>query len=47
MKILQLNIWGGRLGTQIIDLLNREKADIVCFQEAVEIPGGQSFWLMM
>lgn len=43
MKILQLNIWGGRLGKQIIELLEREQADVVCFQEAVNIPGGEGF----
>jgi len=43
MKILQLNAWGGRLGNQIIELLQREDADIVCLQEAIEVPGGRSF----
>lgn len=43
MKILQLNIWGGRLGKQIIDLLEREQPDVVCFQEATQIPGGHAF----
>ncbi len=38
MKILQLNIWGGKLGKQIIDLLAQEKPDIVCFQEAIVLP---------
>lgn len=38
MKILQLNIWGGKLGKQIIELLEREKPDIVCFQEAIVFP---------
>lgn len=43
MKILQLNIWGGKLGTQVTELLNREQADIVCLQEAVRFEGGRSF----
>ena len=43
MKVIQLNTWGGRLGKQIIGLLTREKADIVCVQEAIEMPGGDSF----
>lgn len=43
MKIIQLNTWGGRLGKQIIELLLREEADIVCLQEAIEMPGGYSF----
>jgi endonuclease/exonuclease/phosphatase family metal-dependent hydrolase len=38
MKILQLNIWGGKLGKQIIELIGREKPDIVCFQEAIVLP---------
>lgn len=45
MKILQLNIWGGKLGKQIIDLLQREQADVVCFQEAIALPGGRTFLL--
>lgn len=38
MKILQLNIWGGKLGKQIIELLEKEQPDIVCFQEVVKLP---------
>lgn len=38
MKILQLNIWGGKLGKQIIDLIEREKPDVVCLQEAIVLP---------
>lgn len=36
-------MWGGRLGKQIIELLLREDADIICLQEAIVIPGGNSF----
>lgn len=43
MKILQLNIWGGRLEKQIVDLLKREQPDLVCLQEVVYLPGGSSF----
>jgi endonuclease/exonuclease/phosphatase family metal-dependent hydrolase len=43
MKILQLNVWGGRLGKQIVDLLKKEDADVVCLQEAIEMPGSESF----
>lgn len=39
MKLLQANIWGGRLGHQIVDLLKEESADIVCLQEVVSAPG--------
>ena len=44
MTILQLNIWGGRLGKQIVDLLKREDADVVCLQEVIEVPGGDTFF---
>jgi len=45
MKILQLNIWGGKLGKQIIELLERERPDVVCFQEAVELEGERTFFI--
>lgn len=38
MKILQLNIWGGKLGKQILEILEHEKPDVVCFQEAIMFP---------
>ena len=38
MKILQLNVWGGKLGKQTIEVLKREEPDIACFQEAVVFP---------
>lgn len=44
MKILQLNIWGGKLDKQIVSLLEREQADIVCLQEVVSVPGGSTFF---
>ena len=44
MKILQLNIWGGRLGRNISNMLAREAADILCLQEVVSVPGGGSFF---
>ena len=43
MKILQLNAWGGKLGAQIVSLLQREQADMVCLQEVIRFPGGRSF----
>lgn len=43
MKILQLNTWGGRLGSQIKSVINREQPDVVCFQEAINIDGGNGF----
>jgi endonuclease/exonuclease/phosphatase family metal-dependent hydrolase len=39
MKLLQLNEWGGRLEKQVVELLKKEDADIVCLQEAVDAPG--------
>lgn len=39
MKIIQLNIWGGKLGQQIIDFLNEEKPDFVCMQEVNDLKG--------
>jgi len=44
MKILQLNIWGGRLGSQIIELINKEKPDMVCLQEVIDIKGEGGFF---
>jgi endonuclease/exonuclease/phosphatase family metal-dependent hydrolase len=43
VKILQLNIWGGRIGKRVVDLLKHEQADVVCLQEAIEVVGGDSF----
>lgn len=40
MKILQLNCWSARLEKQVIDLINKEKPDIICLQEAVSLEGG-------
>jgi len=39
MKIIQLNIWGGKLGQQIIDFLNDQKPDFVCMQEVNDLKG--------
>jgi endonuclease/exonuclease/phosphatase family metal-dependent hydrolase len=39
MKIVQLNIWGGKLGRQIIDFLVHEKPDFVCMQEVNDLKG--------
>ncbi|MFM2374616.1 MAG: hypothetical protein RLZZ234_611 [Candidatus Parcubacteria bacterium] len=45
MKILQLNIWGGKLGKQVIELIQREKPDVVCLQEAVVFPGNENLFI--
>ncbi len=39
MKILQLNIWNGRLLKNIIELIETEKPDILCLQEVVSFDG--------
>lgn len=44
MKILQINIWGGKLDRNLRSFLQREKADILCLQEVVKLPGGYSFF---
>ena len=38
MKILQLNIWGGKLGKKIKELTIEEQPDVLCFQEVVRLP---------
>lgn len=43
MKVIQLNIWGGKLGLQIIDFLKTEKPDIVCLQEVNDLPGRSGY----
>lgn len=39
MKLIQLNAWGGRLEYSLLDFLKAEKPDILCLQEAIELPG--------
>ncbi len=39
---MQLNVWGGRLGKQIQNLIDQEKPDVICLQEAVSIKGGSN-----
>lgn len=39
MKLVQLNIWGGRLGNQIVELLRQEAPDLVCLQETINVDG--------
>ncbi len=43
MKLVQINIWQGKLGKQIIDLLNDEKPDFVCMQEVNDLKGGSGY----
>jgi endonuclease/exonuclease/phosphatase family metal-dependent hydrolase len=37
LKLLQLNCWGGKLGTQLCRLIEAEQPDIVCLQEATDL----------
>ncbi len=39
MKLVQLNIWGGKLQYQIPDFLNQQLPDIVCMQEVCDLKG--------
>ncbi len=45
MKIIQLNIWQGKLGAQIIDFLKNEKPDFVCMQEVNDLNGRSGYKL--
>lgn len=46
MKVLQLNIWNGKLDKQISALLKREDADVLCLQEVVYVAGGRSYFFL-
>ena len=39
---MQLNVWGGRLGKQIQNLIDQEKPDVICLQESVSMKGGSN-----
>ena len=43
MKIIQLNIWGGKLGQQVINFLKAENPDIVCLQEVNDLKGRSGY----
>jgi endonuclease/exonuclease/phosphatase family metal-dependent hydrolase len=43
LKIIQLNIWGGKLGHRIIDFLQAESPDIVCMQEVNDLKGRSGY----
>lgn len=43
MKIIQLNIWQGKLGKPIVDFLNAEKPDFVCMQEVNDLKGRSGY----
>lgn len=39
MRLVQVNIWCGKLGFPLIDFLNAQQPDIVCMQEVSNLPG--------
>jgi endonuclease/exonuclease/phosphatase family metal-dependent hydrolase len=39
LRIIQANIWQGKLGLQIIDFLKEQQPDFVCMQEVNDLPG--------
>ena len=43
VKIIQANIWGGKLGQQIIDFLKTEAPDFVCMQEVNALEGRSGY----
>ena len=47
MKIIQLNIWHGKLGELVIDFLNEQRPDVVCLQEASDIPPGPTYGMFV
>lgn len=42
MKLIQANIWGGRLEKQVNKFLKDQNADIICLQEVNDVPGGET-----
>ena len=42
MKLLQLNMWGGRLESQILRLVADLNPDILCLQESISLESGDS-----
>jgi endonuclease/exonuclease/phosphatase family metal-dependent hydrolase len=39
MKIIQANIWGGKLDQQVIDFFRQEQPDFACLQEVNDLAG--------
>lgn len=42
MKLLSINLWGGRLEAQVAELMTTENPDIICMQEATHVVGGKA-----
>jgi endonuclease/exonuclease/phosphatase family metal-dependent hydrolase len=45
MKLVQLNVWGGRLENQLKSFLLKEKADVLCLQEAISFNGSTGMFM--
>ncbi len=45
MKLIQLNIWAGRLEKQIAGFLEEQQPDIACLQEAISIKGNGAIFV--
>lgn len=42
MKLIQANVWGGRLEPQILKFVEKHNPDIICLQEVIELEGKRS-----
>ncbi len=40
MRLIQLNAWGGRLESQLLEFITNQNPDLICFQEIISISGG-------
>ena len=45
MKLIQLNMWNGRLDKQILSFIDKQSPDLLCLQEAISIPGETAIFL--
>ena len=45
LRILSLNVWGGRLHTLLMPYLASAEPDVLCLQEVVRTPAAQAEWL--
>lgn len=45
LRIVSLNVWGGKLHAPLVDYLSTVDADVLCLQEVVRTPGARSEWL--
>lgn len=45
MKLIQLNLWGGRLEKQLENFFNLQQPDIACLQEAISIQGNGAIFI--